>query len=135
MASFKIPHGKTYTFSVTVLEHDSYLPKDLASMDTVNSSFSLVKLDTLVPVVGAITITRVADDKLNVLDPDTYLNGRLSVSIPSVVSATLTYERGDKVDGYYSKPTYEGIITVKFTDTTSDIVAVVPDICVIPTGV
>lgn len=133
--SFKIPKGKTYTFSITVLERDSYLPKDLALMDVANSSFSLVHRDTLVPVTGTITITRVADNKLNPLDPDTYLNGKVSVTIPNTITTTLLYERGDKVDGYYVKPTYEGVVTIKFTDTTSDIVAVLQDICVIPIGI
>jgi hypothetical protein len=135
MASFKIPHGKTYTFSITVLERNSYLPKNLANMDVANSSFSLVKLDDLSPVAGTITLARVPDDKLNASDPDTYANGKLSITIPNTVTSTLVYERGDKVDNYYSKPTYNGIVTVKFADDPSDIVAVVPNICVIPTGV
>ena len=133
--AFKIPKGKTYTFSITVLERDSYLPKDLADMDTANSSFQLVNRDTLVPVAGTITMTRIADDKLLPGDPDTYANGRVSVSIPNTVTSTLEYERGPKIDGYYVKPTYQGVVTVKFTDTTSDIVAVLQDICVIPVGI
>ena len=135
MASFKIPRGKTYTFSITVLERNSFLPKDLATMDVANSSFSLVKLDTLAVVAGAISLVRVADDKLNVLDQDTYLQGLVAVTIPDTVTSTLVYERGDKVDGYYIKPTYQGVVTVKFTDGTSNIVAVVSNICVIPTGI
>ena len=133
--AFKIPKGKTYTFSITVLERDSYLPKDLADMDTANSSFQLVNRDTLVPVAGTITMTRIADDKLLPEDPDTYLNGKVSVSIPDTVTSTLEYERGPKIDGYYVKPTYQGVVTVKFTDTTSDMVAVLQDICVIPVGI
>lgn len=133
--AFKIPKGKTYTFSITVLERDSYLPKDLADMDTANSSFQLINRDTLVPVAGTITMTRVADDKLLPEDPDTYLNGKVSVSIPNTVTGLLEYERGPKIDGYYVKPTYQGVVTVKFTDATSDIVAVLQDICVIPVGI
>lgn len=133
--AFKIPKGKTYTFSITVLEKNSYLPKDLADMDTANSSFQLVNRDTLVPVPGTITMTRVADEKLLPEDPDTYVNGRVSVSIPNTVTSTLEYERGPKIDGYYVKPTYQGVVTVKFTDATSDIVAVLQDICVIPVGI
>ena len=133
--AFKIPKGKTYTFSITVRERDSYVPKDLADMDTANSSFQLVNRDTLVPVAGTITMTRIADDKLLPEDPDTYLNGKVSVSIPDTVTSTLEYERGPKIDGYYVKPTYQGVVTVKFTDTTSDMVAVLQDICVIPVGI
>lgn len=133
--AFKIPKGKTYTFSITVLERDSYLPKDLADMDVANSSFQLVNRDTLVPVPGAITVVRSMDQKLEPTDPDSYLNGRLAVTIPSTVTSILEYERGPKVDGYYVKPTYQGVVTVKFTDGTSDIVAVLQDICVIPVGI
>lgn len=133
--SFKIPKGKDYTFSITVLEKNSYLPKDLELMDEAESSFTLVKLDTLAPVVGSITIVRVTDDKLNVGDPDTYLNGRVSVTIPSAVTGALTYERGSKIDGYYLKPTYEGVVSIAFTDATSDIVAVLPNVTVIPVGI
>lgn len=135
MMSFKIPRGKTYTFSITVLEKNSYLPKDLTTMDEANSSFNLIRLVDLVPVVGTISMTRVADDKLNVSDPDTYLNGKVSVTIPYEITSVLDYERGDKVDGYYSKPTYEGVVSISFTDDTSVIVAVIPSICVIPIGI
>ena len=135
MATFKIPKGKTYEFGITVLQKDSYLPKDLANMDTVNSSFILTKLDTLANVTGAITMTRVADLKApgHELDPDTYLNGKLLVTIPAVVTETLAYDRGSKIDDYYLKPTYQGLITVVFTDDT-DIVSVVNDIAVVPLG-
>jgi hypothetical protein len=133
--SFKIPKGKNYTFGITVLERNSFLPKDLADMDLANSSFTLVKLSDLSVVAGTITMVRVADDKLNVLDPDSYLNGRVSVIVPSAVTGILEYERGDKVDGYYLKPTYQGVATIKFTDGTSDIVAVLPSILVVPVGV
>lgn len=134
MASFKIPRGKTYTFSITVLEKNSYLPKDISSLNLGSSSFSLVKLDDLSLVTGDITITKIADDKLAPSDPTTYNNGRLSITIPSVITSTLAYERGPKVDGYYVLPTYEGVVTLKFDNGSSDITAVVPDICVIPTG-
>jgi len=135
MSIFKIPRGKTYTFSITVLEKNSYLPKNLLNMDTVKTSFSLVKLSDLSVVPGTITVVRVVDDKLLPTDPDTYLNGRLAVTMPYSLTSLLSYERGDKVDGYYIKPMYQGIVTVKFIDSTLDIVAVIPQISVIPTGV
>lgn len=133
--AFKIPKGKTYTFSITVLEKNSYLPKNLAGMDTSNSSFQLINRDKLVPVPGAISIVRVPDDKLKPGDPNAYANGRVSVTIPGSVTRLLEYERGPKIDGYYVKPTYQGVLTIKFTDATSDIVAVLQDICVIPVGI
>lgn len=133
--SLKIPKGKEYRFSITVLERNSYLPKDLELMDEAASSLKLVKLDTMTLVDGAIALSRIPDDKLNQADPDTYLNGKVSVLIPSETTIVLEYERGDKVDGYYVKPTYEAVINIVFSDSTSDIVAVIPNVCVIPLGI
>jgi hypothetical protein len=132
--AFNIPKGKDYTFSVTVLAQDSFLPQDLANLDLVNTNFNLMALDTLLPVAGNATITRVVDAKVNITDPDTYLNGRLSVFLPASLTSTLVIARGPKVDNYYPIPTYSGIMSVSFTDSTSDIVASIPEICVIPTG-
>lgn len=133
--AFNIPKGKDYTFSITVLAKDSFLPKDLATMDATKTSFQLVNINTLISVVGAPVISRIEDPKLLPTDPATYLNGKISVVLPSVMTATLEFERGDKIDGYYAIPTYEGVVSVGFTDGSSDIVAVVSDICVIPVGI
>lgn len=134
MANLRIPQGKDYKFFVTVLEKDSYLPKDLTNMDTVNSYFELVALSSLIRVFGSSTIARIPDKKINVNDPDTFLNGRLSVMIPSTISSNLDYERGEKVDGYYLKPTYQGLLSVQFTDGTAEIISIIPDVYIVPTG-
>lgn len=134
MSSFKIPKGKTYVFTITVLEKNSYLPRDLSAMNELTSSFGLVKLDTLVAVVGTITIDRIPDAKTLPTDPDTFVGGQISVTIPNTITGTLAYERGDKVDGYYLKPTYQGLLNIKFTDGSPDVDAMIPDIYVIPTG-
>lgn len=133
--AFKIPKGKDYTFTITVLAKDSFLPQDLINLDLTKTSFTLVALDTLIQTSGNCTIIRIADNKVNPTDPDTYLNGKLSITIPSTITSTLSYLRGSKVDGYYPIPTYEGIITVTFTDSTSNIIAVIPNICIIPIGI
>jgi hypothetical protein len=133
--AFNIPKGRDYTFAVTVLAQDSFLPQDLAHLDLANTNFNLIALDTLLPVAGNVTIARVADAKVNLTDPDTYLHGKISVFLPASLTSTLVIARGPKVDDYYPIPTYSGIMSVSFTDSTSDIVALIPEICVIPTGV
>jgi hypothetical protein len=119
---------------MTILQSNSYLPKDLLYMDNALSTFNLVKLDTLVPVTGTITLAKIPDGKVSPADPDTFLNGRVLVTIPDTVTSTLVFDRGPKVDGYYIKPTYEGIISIKFTNGDTNIIAIVPDISIIPIG-
>jgi hypothetical protein len=133
--AFNIPKGRDYTFSVAVLAQDSFLPQDLANLDLANTSFNLIALDTLLPVAGSATITRVVDAKVDSADSDTYINGKISVFLPASLTSTLVIARGPKVDDYYPIPTYSGIMSVSFTDDTSDMVASIPEICVIPTGV
>lgn len=132
--AFNIPQGKNFTFSITVLAQNSFLPQDLANLDLTNTLFELMNLDTLVKVVGACTISKIVDSKVNPTDPDTYLNGKISITIPSSITSTLAFSRGPKVDDYYPIPTYEGIVTIAFTDSTPGIVAIVKDICIVPTG-
>ena len=120
-----IPLGSEYTFIVTVMENDSFLPQDLTAVDLANCSFTLVRLSDLCKVVvGTATIT--VEDAIN---------GRLRVSLDATMTSSLSYERGDKVDGYYIKPMYQGTVVVKFTDSTPTRIAVVPDIKVAPLGV
>lgn len=120
-----IPKGKDYAFNITVIEKDSFLPQDLTNIDLPNSSFELVLLSTLCKVeVGTTTI--------EVLDA---LNGVLKVSLDNVLTDSLEYSRGEQVDNYYLKPTYQGIIQVKFTDTTPDRTAIIEKVYVAPTGV
>jgi hypothetical protein len=133
--AFNIPKGRDYTFSVAVLAQDSFLPQDLAHLDLANTNFNLIALDTLLPVSGSATITRVVDENIDSTYPDTYLNGKISVFLPASLTSTLVIARGPKVDDYYPIPTYSGIMSVSFTDDTPDIVASIQDICIIPTGV
>lgn len=120
-----IPKGKEYIFNITVIEKDSFLPQDLTNIDLPNSSFELVRNSTLCKVsVGTATLT--------VVD---VLNGVIKVTLDSTLTDSLDYSRGDAVDNYYLKPTYQGIITVRFTDSTPDRVAIIEKVYVAPTGV
>ena len=134
MANFKIPKGKDYSFNLTVLERNSYLPKDLVNMDDALSSVRIVKTDDLTTVSGTISIAKQVDSKVNPTDPNTYRNGKVKVSIPESVTSTLVWERGDKVDGYYLKPVYQIVVSIVFSDGTPEITSVIKDVQVLPIG-
>jgi len=173
-----ITKGSNYTFTITVIEKDSFLPQDLVSMDLVNSTFKLTTLDTLCDVtVGTVTITRPPDETYTyqdtttttaiyavndiILDTSTnlvykciqintagilltdityfeeittYLNGKIVVNLDTTLTGSLSVLRGDAVDNYYLKPVYQGVINVKFTDSTPERTAIIDKIYVAPTG-
>lgn len=116
-----IVKGKPYSFVVTVMQKDSFLPQNLTAFSAM-STFELVHQDTMTKVTaGRATIT--------VLD---VVNGKLNVSLDSTLTSALSYERGEKVDGYYAKPVYTGILDIKFTDSTPERIAIIPAIRVAP---
>lgn len=117
--------GKNYIFIVTVIEKDSFLPQDLTNMDIGNSSFELINLSTLCKVTSGTTTISIVDA----------LNGILQIELDSVLTESLDYSRGDAVDNYYLKPTYQGIIQIKFTDSTLDRNAIIEKIYIAPVGV
>lgn len=120
-----IPKGVAYKFIITVVEKDSFLPQDLTSMDVANSTFKLHSIDTLVNVViGTTTLERLVP----------YTEGKVLVSLDSGLTSSLFSARGDAVDGYYLKPTYQGVINIKFTDTTPERTAIIDKVYVAPTG-
>ena len=132
MADFIIPKGKEFKFNVKVIAKDSFLPQDLALMDNATSSFELMVSATQVLVPGTISVTKVADAGS---DPITYVNGNCLVTIPDTVTSTLLVDRGDRVDGYYLKPLYQGILNIKFSNGgPSDMIAIIDNIYVAPTG-
>lgn len=174
-----IPKGLPYSFTITIIEKDSFLPQDLSAMDLVNSSFKLVSLDLLCDVtVGTVTVVRPPDETYTfkdvttttadyvvnntILDTSTqlvykcildstagtlltnatyfedvtsYLNGKIQVTLDATLTDSLVYSRGGAVDDYYLKPTYQGVINVKFTDGTPERTAIVGKVYVAPTGV
>lgn len=119
MADFIVPKGKEFQFTLKIIEKDSFLPQDVTTLDTNNSSVTFRELSTMIcvpAVIGSpITMTPLPDDIS--VTPLTYLLGRVKVTLPAAYTDQLVFERGDKVDGYYLKPTYEAIISLVFTDT------------------
>ena len=63
-----------------------------------------------------------------------YTQGRINIKLDSTLTNSLAILRGDAVDNYYLKPTYQGVINIKFTDTTPERTAIVDKIYVVPTG-
>ena len=132
MADFIVPKGKEFRFNIKVIEKDSFLPQDVIALDEVNSTIKFLnpELGTcIVPVaLDPITITRVPDDAL--ITPNTFLNGIVAVVVPASYTEQMIVERGPKVDGYYLKPTYQGIFDLVFTDTTPNRVVVLDKVYV-----
>ena len=120
-----IPKGLPYSFIITVIEKDSFLPQDLTNMNVPTSSFKLVGLSDLCDVTtGTVTLT--------VTDA---INGKVQVDLDSTLTDSLTYLRGEAVDNYYLKPVYQGVINIKFTDATPERTAIIEKVYVAPTGV
>lgn len=119
-----IPKGSEYSFIITVVEKDSFLPQDLTNIDLGNTIFKLTKLSDLCDVTaGTITIT--VEDAIN---------GKLKVVLDSTLTSSLSTNRGDAVDNYYLKPVYQGFIKIVFTDSTPIRTAIIDKIYVISTG-
>jgi outer membrane lipopolysaccharide assembly protein LptE/RlpB len=120
MANFTIPNKGDYTFTIKVIEADSFLAQDLTNMTI--ATLELIKLDTLESVATVTGIT---------LDADYALNGRVQFTILNATTSALVYDRGDKVDDYYNKPTYKALVKVAGTDFT-DISATIDTVYVTP---
>lgn len=130
--SMSIPRGTDYVFTITVLEKNSYLPKNLEGIDLPASSFTLVKKSDLTRINGSV-LELIPDDET--VEPLTYANGLIKVLVPSEITSTLSFSRGSEVDDYYLKPTYFGLIDIRFADETDNVVAEIDNILIVPTGI
>ena len=131
MADLIVPKGKEFRFSVKVIEKDSFIAQDVTNLDLIASTVKFMNSATMLCIASAGTIIElIPDDPLE--DPLTYLNGMIGVTIPSTVTTLMVSERGDKVDGYYLKPTYQMIIDLVFTDDTPNRVVMLDKVYVIP---
>ena len=131
MADLIIPKGKEFKFNIKVIEKDSFIAQDVANLNLSASSVKFMNSATLACIDNTgILIELVPDDPL--ATPLTYLNGVIGITIPSTITALMEVERGDKVDGYYLKPTYQMIVDLVFTDDTPSRVVVLDKVYVIP---
>lgn len=117
---FIIPKGKDYTFTIKVMEKDSFLPQDLTNMSTAT-----------IEVLLATTSCSVFITNMTVQDA---INGVLECTIPLAQTDLLVGERGDKVDGYYLKPSHQALITVTFNDGTPTVFTAIDKVYVLQTS-
>ena len=123
MSDFIIPKGRDYVFTVKILDKESFLPRDLAAMT-----------DLIVDFIDNATNCSVdSGDVVVTYEVLNALNGLVKVTVPNAYTSLLTSERGDKVDGYYLKPVYKCVITVKFSDD-SDVLSIIDKVYVQPLG-
>ena len=133
MANLIIPKGKEFKFNIKVIEKDSFIAQDVANLNLSASSVKFMDSATLACINNTGTLIEIIpDDPL--ANPLTYFNGVVGVTIPSTVTTLMVSERGDKVDGYYLKPTYQMIIELVFTDGTPSRVVILDKVYVIPTS-
>ena len=131
MADLIIPKGKEFKFNIKVIEKDSFIAQDVTNLNLSASSVKFMNSSTLTCINNTGTLIEIIpDDPL--ANPLTYLNGVVSVTIPNTVTALMEIERGDKVDGYYLKPTYQMVVELVFTDDTPSRVVVLDKVYVIP---
>ena len=113
---FVITKGVDNNFVFTIKQDGSTLPMELDPTDTFE--VSLVQLDTNSAVL---TKSAVLDSNL--------LSGKIHVIITEAEAASLTSERGAKVDRFYLKPTYKLIIDAT-TVNNGSFIAKIPEIYV-----
>ena len=123
MAEFKIPKGKPYQFTIRVVAKDSFLSQDLTDMDT--ATFELIDIDT-----GCVYGTA----QVGVIQGEP-IDGIIKFSLSDTYTDGLSVARGEKIDNYYPKVSYQGVITISFTDTAiENRVTTIDKVYVIPTG-
>lgn len=126
MAEFRIPKGKPYEFTIRVVAKDSFLAQDLTDgLGLAIATFELIDWDTMIPY---------GDPFTGVVQGDP-LDGIVKFTLDSTYTNSLEVARGEKVDGYYLKPGYQGVITITFDDTTiEDRVTTIEKVYVVPAG-
>ena len=134
MSDFIIPKGLDFDFTVKVIEQDSFLPQDVTSMTA--GTFTLVAKATPEVSTGiSCALSFIPDIIVETGNTTEYkVNGMLSGALTSLQTGELLYERGDKVDDYYLKPIYFGVITITFSDGTPSITTIIDNILIVPTG-
>lgn len=116
--------GFPYSFVVKVLQVNSDTPQSLASLSVATSQFRLVNYVTDIAVpTGSVSI--------EIIDS---VKGILKITLSDILTATLEAAVGDKVDNYYPKPTYKGVLYLNFTDTTPDRAVLIDSIRVTSIG-
>lgn len=121
MSDFVIPKNKDFTFTLKVMERDSFLAQDLTNMSTA----SMVVFNTETQADTTAVTTLVVVDALN---------GVLKGTMIASETDKLDVARGPKEDGYYLKSLYQASVEVTFSDSTLPIFVTIDKVYVAPTG-
>jgi len=126
VAEFRIPKGKPYEFTVRVIAKDSFLPQDLTDgAGLAACTFELIDWDTMVKYSNSI---------IGVVQGNP-LDGVVKFSLTSDYTDGLEIARGEKVDGYYLKPGYQGVVSITFVDAAiEDRVTTIDKVYIVPVG-
>lgn len=107
---FSIIKGMDNTFTFRIKQTGTTLPMEIVSSDTFTA-----KLASLDGEHEQVVDLVVAD----------MLNGQLKLTIPADDTLDLIEDKGEKVDLYYSRPTYRLLIDCK-TENNGDFIAKIP---------
>ena len=120
MADFIVPKGIDYTFTIKVMENESFIPHDLTTITA--AKIDIIDIATSVKLFTVSTYVVVSA-----------VEGTLKFVLPAVDTVNMLSARGDKVDDYYLKPTYQAVITITGSGFT-EILSVIDKVYVIPVG-
>ena len=116
---FTIVQGIDNTFVFTVKENGKTMPLEILPRYTFNFFLRKLSDGTRVPIAHLTNISS--------------LEGKVELTIPTRISASLESERGPKEDRYYLKPTYELIIDCNTgSSANGKFIVRVPDVRVAP---
>ena len=101
---FVITKGIANEYYITIKQDDSTLPMVIKPTDTFE--VKLFKLSDS-SLVATVEMTTGVNGQISVYDAT---NGKLKIVLSDALVTSLTMERGDRADYYYSKPIYRLVI-------------------------
>jgi len=133
MADFIIPKNQAFDFRIEVKEANTFIAQNLdACISATMGIIPLTDPDTTTHTITMVVPVPTSEDSQNGV-----LRGTITEADSIAVNNGTGFEskRATKADGYYLKPTYQGIIKIAFSDSTPTITTILDKIYVIPTGV
>ena len=101
---FVITKGIANEYYITIKQDDSTLPMVIKPTDTFEVKLFKLSDSSLVATIG---MTSGVNGQISVYDAN---NGKLKIVLSDALVTSLTMERGDRADYYYSKPIYRLVI-------------------------
>lgn len=125
MSDIIIPKGLQFSFTILLRKRNSGEPVDVTNLDIAGSTVNLMQIDTMECIETSSIIIETSIP---------YEDGEINITVPPGVTSNMRSERGDKVDNYYIKPTYQLLVSLAFSDDTPDRVVLVDKVYVTPVG-